>query len=273
MRAILGVLWGVIVLAIAWPAGASPLSDRLAAYPDWTTPPPVQPAQGDLVYPDWMAGTWAVHSPLVEAIAPLAPDIITPGFEQNRQAIDQPVRFRVRFTPQILNALPLNLTPQVVADRTFNGREIAIAYLGAAAAPQVRTDPQNPNRQITTFRDGSQLLNTVTARRQETPTPDQFLSCEVTNQVLRRNGQVYVNRVETTTAYQHESRDRTTADQVTAIYLSPQDPDYFKAGDRPVTLYRYRLTLKRLNGDESSRLNAAKAHLGFDFTGAEGFRF
>ncbi|WP_217650503.1 DUF6816 family protein [Spirulina major] len=249
MGAIVKLLWGLIVLgAIALPAGASPLGDRLAAYPDWTTLPPVQPAQGDLIYPDWMAGTWAVNSPLVEAIAPFAPEIVTPGFEQNRQAIDQPVRFRVRFQPQILTTFPLNLAPQVVADRTFNGREIAIAYLGPAAAPQVRTDPHNPNRQTTTFRDGSQLINTVTARRQEPPTPDQFLTCEVTNQVLRRSGQVYVNRVETTTAYHHESRDRITAEQVTAIYLSPQDPDYFQAGDRPVTLYRYRLTLERFNG-------------------------
>jgi hypothetical protein len=31
------------------------------------------------------------------------------------------------------------------------------------------------------------------------------------------------------------------ANQVTAIYLSPQDPDYFAAGGRPVGLYRYRL--------------------------------
>nr|WP_319592620.1 hypothetical protein [Zarconia navalis] len=37
--------------------------------------------------------------------------------------------------------------------------------------------------------------------------------------------------------------DRVTADRVTAIYLSPQDPDYFKAQDRPVALYRYRLDL------------------------------
>ena len=33
------------------------------------------------------------------------------------------------------------------------------------------------------------------------------------------------------------------ADQVTAIYLSPKDPDYFTAGGHPVALYRYRLEL------------------------------
>ncbi|MEW5859950.1 MAG: DUF6816 family protein, partial [Cyanobacteriota bacterium] len=44
------------------------------------------------------------------------------------------------------------------------------------------------------------------------------------------------------TAY-HQLHSSIEADQVTAIYLSPQDPDYFKAIDRPVALYRYRLQL------------------------------
>jgi hypothetical protein len=33
------------------------------------------------------------------------------------------------------------------------------------------------------------------------------------------------------------------ADQMTAVYLSPQDPDFFKSGNQPVALYRYRLEL------------------------------
>ena len=36
------------------------------------------------------------------------------------------------------------------------------------------------------------------------------------------------------------------ADQITAIYLSPQDPDYFKAKDKPVALYRYQLAFSPL---------------------------
>ncbi|MEL6327067.1 MAG: DUF6816 family protein, partial [Cyanobacteria bacterium J06626_23] len=36
-----------------------------------------------------------------------------------------------------------------------------------------------------------------------------------------------------------------TADQITAIYLSPRDPDYFKAFNKPVALYRYRLTFEK----------------------------
>jgi hypothetical protein len=36
------------------------------------------------------------------------------------------------------------------------------------------------------------------------------------------------------------------AEQITAIYLSPQDPDYFKAAGHPVALYRYHLQLNKI---------------------------
>ncbi|MFM7907378.1 MAG: DUF6816 family protein, partial [Microcystis sp.] len=49
--------------------------------------------------------------------------------------------------------------------------------------------------------------------------------------------------VETTTSYQLLSPNKILGDQVTAIYLSPQSPDYFQAPNRPVALYRYRLEL------------------------------
>ena len=62
---------------------------------------------------------------------------------------------------------------------------------------------------------------------------------------------IYLNEVETTTAYRvveggengDSASKRIEADQVTAIYLSPKDPDYFAAGGHPVALYRYRLEL------------------------------
>jgi hypothetical protein len=45
--------------------------------------------------------------------------------------------------------------------------------------------------------------------------------------------------------YQLKDSNNISAEQITAIYLSPQDPDYFKAGDRPVALYRYHLDLTK----------------------------
>jgi hypothetical protein len=64
---------------------AGNLSDRLTNYPRWMTKPVVSFASGDLAYPDWMVGNWTVTSTLIDLTAPLAPQIITPGFESNRR--------------------------------------------------------------------------------------------------------------------------------------------------------------------------------------------
>ncbi|MGK7957556.1 MAG: DUF6816 family protein, partial [Crocosphaera sp.] len=55
----------------------------------------------------------------------------------------------------------------------------------------------------------------------------------------------YLNEVETTTDYQLINANKVTAKQVTAIYLSPEDPDYFKAINRPVAIYEYELILEK----------------------------
>lgn len=281
------VLWLVLVLLL-WggEAQAGQLADRLAQFPHWESKPPVTAAQGDLVYPDWMEGTWNVTSTLVEQVAPLAPEVVTPGFESNRRYLNQPVSFLVRFQaisdePARQTAisdrfLPLKIpmgrvsfgkgsesrhasysklkTFGVVADRAFNGLNIARAYLGDRVIQSVKVDPNSPNRQFTSLRKGRQLISVVTGRASETPTPDQFIATEVSNQVFRGTPQPYFNQVETTTSYQclrnaHRSSATLSpslaieADQVTAVYLSPQDTDYFKAQARPVALYRYRLQL------------------------------
>ncbi|MCD8487031.1 MAG: hypothetical protein LRZ84_09945 [Desertifilum sp.] len=218
-------------------ANATPLAERLADFPQWQNKPPVEAVQGDLIYPEWMAGTWEVTSTLVDLAAPLAPDVTTPGFENNRQFLHQPVRFQVRFAPNQGNA--------VVSDRSFNGLSIAKAYLEdskASIVQAVKVDPQNPNRQITLLKGDRQLISTVTGRATETPAPNRFIATEVTQQFFRGTSQVYLNEVETTTAYQY-LHSGIQADQVTAIYLSPQDPNYFKVLNRPVALYRYTLEL------------------------------
>jgi hypothetical protein len=66
-------------------------------------------------------------------------------------------------------------------------------------------------------------------------------------QFFRTQPEIYLNGVETTTVYHQQTGDHITADQFTAVYLSPKDPDYFTAGDRPVALYRYDLRLDRLD--------------------------
>ncbi|MEB3288548.1 MAG: hypothetical protein VKI82_01460 [Leptolyngbya sp.] len=226
---------------------ALPLSDRFSAFPQWEKLP-LPRAKGDLTYPDWMAGTWELTSILVDLAAPLAPDISTPGFESNQAMLDQPVTCVVRFVeaPRLLDGFfPRALSRgqgDIVADRAFNGLNLARAYLGEAAVKAVSVDPRQPNRQITRLTQGRQLDSTITGRSTETPQPDHFITAERFQQVFRGTAVPYLNEVETTTDYQNLG-DHIEADQVTAVYLSPQDPDFLSALGQPVALYRYRLSL------------------------------
>lgn len=231
-------------------AQAGELAERLAKFPQWEKLTSVKPAEGDLVYPDWMTGTWKVTSTLVDLAAPLAPDIITPGFEGNRSQLNQPVSFLVRFVKVKQQNSGLKFIPKIdkqsqilVADRVFNSLNLSRAYLGNEAILAVKLDPESPNRQITFFRGERQLVSLVTARATEN-TPDcQFITTEVFQQYFKGGSRAYFNTVESTTAYHllSKSNPKIEADQITAVYLSPQDPDYFTADSRPVALYRYRL--------------------------------
>ncbi|NEQ98426.1 MAG: hypothetical protein F6K30_17185 [Cyanothece sp. SIO2G6] len=236
------------------------LSDRLNAFPHWQNKPPVQQAEGDLIYPDWFEGTWQMTSTLVEMVAPLAPEVVTPGFEGNRQFLQQPITNLIRFVParvgggRFLGQL-LKTQEKIVSDRAFNGLNLARAYLGEDGVVSVKVDPDNPNRQITLLKGNQQLVSTVTGRNTEAPTPYDFVTTEVFQQFFGGNRPtVYLNEVENTTAYHFDfdsvdfdpdSHAGLTANQITAIYLSPQDPDYFKALNHPVALYRYQLTFQR----------------------------
>ncbi|WP_066383696.1 DUF6816 family protein [Anabaena sp. CA = ATCC 33047] len=247
-----------IFLLLGWnePATAGELSQRLANFTQWEKLKTVQPAKGDLVYPEWMAGTWQVKSTLVDLAAPLAPDIVTPGFAGNRQQLNQPMSFLVRFVKQQLaeSIASVKFLPQIdnksqilVADREFNSLNLARAYLGDEAVLSVKVDPDSPNRQITFLRGDRQLVSLVTARATETTPDGEFIAAEVFQQLFKGGSRPYLNSVESTTAYHKlpASTPAIEADQVTAVYLSPQDPDYFTAGSRPVALYRYRLEFSR----------------------------
>ncbi|MEH1873535.1 DUF6816 family protein [Nostoc sp.] len=247
-------IWSFCLIAffLLWSgeAEAGELYERLANFPQWEKLTSVQPASGDLVYPEWMAGTWQVTSTLVDLAAPLAPDIITPGFEGNRRQLNQPVSFVVRFVKQQPSINRLKILPQIdkkspilVADRAFNSLNLARAYLGDEAVLLVKVDPDSPNRQITFLRSSRQLVSIVTARATETTHQGKFITTEVFQQLFKGGSRPYLNSVESTTAYHKlaTANPAIEADQVTAVYLSPQDPDYFKAGSRPVALYRYRL--------------------------------
>ena len=126
----------------------------------------------------------------------------------------------------------------------FNGLNLARAYLGDRAVVAVKVDPHSPNRQITLLQGERQLISIVTGRATQTPNTNNFITCEVFQQQFRSTGaRPFFNQAESTTAYQYLPNSIPTIEavQATAVYLSPQDPDYFTAGSVPVALYRYRL--------------------------------
>jgi hypothetical protein len=105
---------------------------------------------------------------------------------------------------------------------------------------------------VTLLKGNRQLESTVTARAIEVPGEAEFITVERFQQVFRGGVAIpYFNEVDTTTAYRRATAglegaglaNRVEADQVTAVYLSPQDPDFLKAQNQPVALYRYRLEL------------------------------
>jgi len=248
---LLSCLLILILFSFADSVWAGTIADRIQQFPQWKSKPIVKLVKGDLKYPEWMAGNWSVESTLIEKSAPLAPEIISPGFVANDNYIDQAIFFKVRFgieyysPPSGILSKFKSAKPSVVADRVFNGKQIAEAYLGKENVYQVKLDPADPNQQITFFRGEKKLISKVTGRDTETPQPDEFISTELTQQLFRSPKILYLNEVETTSNYHFLKPDKIIAEQITAIYLSPQDPDYFSAGDRPVALYRYQLKMTK----------------------------
>ncbi|MEA5592801.1 DUF6816 family protein [Rivularia sp. UHCC 0363] len=242
-------------------AHAGELNRRLNNFPQWEKLTNLQSAVGDLIYPEWIKGEWQVKSTMLDLVAPLAPEIVTPGFESNRQFLAQPVSFQVRFVNQLVNkktastlnsdyllkrtSIAENKSYPVIADRAYNGLNLARAILGDDVVKAVKVDPDSPNRQITFLRGERQLVSIVKSRATES-TNGKFIATEVFQQLFKGGSRPYLNSVESTTAYRKLSTTSTSnptieANQVTAVYLSSQDPDYFKAANKPVALYRYRL--------------------------------
>jgi hypothetical protein len=225
------------------------LRERLQQFPNWPEVSGLR-TTGELTYPQWFAGEWLVTSVLTTRVAPLAPEIVSPGFDRSQQDLDRPYRFRVRYGSSTTAKAPgLEVRQQdsldsIKIDRAFNIEQIANAYLGANVVESVRAFRQPAVVQVTKLRNGTVLKAIVTGYRSESPTPQKFITSEVQQQIFQGQ-QTTANRVETLTSYQQQNPQNITAEQVTATYLSPQDPDFFRAAGRPITLYRYRLTLQR----------------------------
>ncbi len=243
-------------------AQAGALQTRLNQFPNWRSQPTLPAAQGDLYYPDWLAGEWNVTSTLVDVVSPLAPELVTPGFKSNQRQLGKAVTFPVRFNLSTAEATPFpslfpvgSVSPQgppqgppqgIVADRVYNSTSLTEALMGKDTLQSIQIETRSPNRQVARFRNGQELITQISDRDTETTAEHEFISSELYQQEFRSATQIYLNQVENTVAYRQVSADppRIEANQVTAIYLSPQDPDYFKARQQPVALYRYHMSFE-----------------------------
>ena len=211
-RLLLTLLLGLMLAA---PAGAAPadkaLQQRLAAWPAWRLPAPVErPGRSDLIYPDWFAGQWRVHS----------------HDDPEREGASTELTYCVRFQRDAQG--------RVVGDRAFNASAVGRAALGERLL-RVRNDPRNPNRQIALLAGGLQLESTVIGRRQATPDADTLLAAELSLQVLHRSvdadaegrddsgGDPRISRVETLSRYRRLDDGRIIGEQWQASYGSPAD--------------------------------------------------
>lgn len=231
---------------------ASTLDQRISQYPQWNHKISLPKPNQELIFPDWFEGTWNVTSTLKEQIAPLSPQFKTPNFDSNEVYIDKNIDFLVKFIPSILTPKNNNFVPSIIntnkviiPDRAFNGLSIAQAYLGNENVKQVIINKFNSTEQKTIFKQNNELISTVIGRQQETVSANNFITSEITRQFFRRPNNVYLNLVETTTKYHLINKNNITGKQITAIYLSPEDPDYFLAIDQPVALYYYTLNLTK----------------------------
>jgi hypothetical protein len=195
-----------------------------------------------------------------DRIAPLAPKIVPPSFQRSQSKLDRPTTFRVRFgstTTNVAAGISVNQKSppsKILIDRVFNIEQIANTYLGANAIQKIRSFQTPEVVQVTELRDGTILTAKVTGYRSETPfdrrkaapNPDRFIATEIQQQLIAGQRST-ANTIETLTSYHRLDPQNIQADQITATYLSPQDPNYFQAAGQPVILYRYQLTLKSTN--------------------------
>ncbi len=64
------LFWLTLLLAIwlfcSGQARAEALANRLPTFPNWESPPSLDKAQGDLIYPDWMEGRWTLTTTSID---------------------------------------------------------------------------------------------------------------------------------------------------------------------------------------------------------------
>ncbi len=234
------------------------LPARAAQWPEWSLPAPLpRPDRQDLVYPAWFAGRWQVSSGAIsfEARFCQQPDpgqLPQPGKSElgKPEAVGKPgggqpeVVGKQELGKRAVVGKPGLGERPVVGDRAFNALGIGKAVLGDQLL-SVRSDPANPNRQISQLRGSRQLESQVVGRRSEIPaitgastaagvstadstpnstagsTAPEFWADELSLQVLHGPGEPRLSRVETLSHFALQADGSILGEQWQASYPSP----------------------------------------------------
>lgn len=181
-----------------------PLTQRLAQWPGWRLPAPLQRAGSQAPrWPDWFAGDWwASAEPWPQEGDDRSPDAAAPTIPP----------WRVRF---------LETGSGVVADRAFNAASLARASLPGLRL-QVQDDPDDARRQLARLGPDQLLETTLVAWRLEHPEAGLFLNDELSLEVLRGAGPPRLSRVETLGRWRLRSDGGIDGEQWQARYGGPE---------------------------------------------------
>lgn len=133
----------------------------------------------------------------------------------------------------------------------FNYKNLIDSTLGYAAVSQVLYDGgREPNRCSIVFEQGrtrnaERIELFANARACEVVTPDIYLTSEASRQVtfspstLSTVARQAVTEYQTFATHRRQSDGTIRSNLLTAAYLDPQDPNFFKAVDQPVAVYSH----------------------------------
>ncbi|KAI8464780.1 MAG: hypothetical protein J3K34DRAFT_439122 [Monoraphidium minutum] len=237
-----------------------------------------------------MFGEWDVESTFTGFRAPLGPRYVRPALLEaaGAGAEEGGVGSRYAFKQRFFSTLPdtfannarvnLGLLPEdaVIADRAFNARASANAYLGDPSAVLAADyDARVPDRLTLEFQRLAADMRPLPPRRAELyiqniqsaelepvyseedapsaayaafppPNAPGWVLSELCRQVTLGVRSAEVQDYEVATVFALVSPSRIVARQRTLLYLEPRDDLYFQARGRAVAAYDYELSYRRV---------------------------
>lgn len=217
---------------------------------------PDKPGQ-QLIYPDWMAGTWDVATKYVSASAPLGRRYIsdrTPGTRVGTLLTIPDIGSSPSFLQRFLRA-----PGGAVADRSYNIRTRIEAFLPNATSAMVSYEPEkDPTRIAFDYElprrsavapPGSKLkrggLIFINNRAGESVTEDSFI-CE---ENFRQSSPGFQDSdYKVILALRRLDAERVTGKVRVAAFLTPLDAAYFDAAGKAIAVYDYAVDFRRVAG-------------------------